>query len=159
MKMNIEFLLPIKDEIVVTLNDLYSSFEVSTSEISTQGYKDVIHVYVFHVKIFHRSKHLYILFRFSPPSDKKNIIEIIVSIIDNESTYGFNLKDYLALRGNKLEFDRSLFWNELNDYSEAIEISKKMFAELKKLIATEEMQKLLNTDYKIDVPRDWSPYK
>lgn len=82
---------------------------------------------------------------------------IKVAINDNKeeySVYGFPLDDYLTYRD--IDFDRSLLFRHLNDYEEMFEVSNKFFQELKKLIATEEMQKLLYTDYKIDVPRDWS---
>lgn len=81
----------------------------------------------------------------------------IIAINDNASDYGFPLMDYLAMR--PIEFDRSLLFSHLEKYEDALMVSKQLFKELKKLIATEEMQKLLFTDYKIDVPRDWSPYK
>jgi len=88
---------------------------------------------------------------------KTKPFEIKVSIGDNTSDYGFPLTDYLAIR--PIEFDRSLLFRYLENYEDALTVSKQLFEELKKLIATEEMQRLLYTDYKIDVPRDYSPYK
>jgi len=81
----------------------------------------------------------------------------IIAINDNASDYGFPLADYLAIR--PIEFNRSLLFRYLENYEDALTVAKQLFEELKKLIAAEEMQKLLYTDYKIDVPRDYSPYK
>jgi hypothetical protein len=88
---------------------------------------------------------------------KTKPFDIKIAIKDNCSDYGFPLTDYLSFR--PVEFNKGLLFSYLKNYEDAIEISKQLFVELKKLIASEEIQKLLYTDYKVDVPRNWSPYK
>lgn len=90
-------------------------------------------------------------------TSKTKPFEIKVAIGDNKGNYGFPLDDYLTYRN--IDFDRRLLFIHLANYEEMLEVSNKFFQELKKLIAIDEMQKLLYTDYKVDVPRDWSPYK
>ncbi len=72
--------------------------------------------------------------------------------------------NYLAYRNIKQKFriiDDCYSDNAVSTENESIyeENLKAYFKQLKKFIELDEIQKILNTDYWIDVPIDWGPYK
>jgi len=100
-------------------------------------------------------KYLSLWMRNSTSANKP--FSIIIAIGDNNSDYSISLTDYIKFRN--IEFDENLLFRHLIEFEDAIEVSKQLFKRLKELIETEELQKLLYTDYQIEVPRDYSPYK
>jgi hypothetical protein len=154
--MNKEQFYNIFDEIFQELKLQFDMFAVEIvqyrAEVNESG--EILSVDAIY-KLIAERKYINLWLGFSTCTTKS--FDIKVAINDNQSDYGFALTDYLGFR--PVEFNNFLLFSHLEDYNDAIGISKQLFEELNKLIATEEMQKLLNTDYKIDVPRDWSPYK
>jgi hypothetical protein len=143
------------DKIFKEMQIQFESYDCRFYEFKTFTYNEIT-TYFYQIKLLFSKKRMGFLFRLS--IGRGGPIEFIISVwIDNNSDYSFVLTDYLAIR--PIEFDKTLFYQHIDNYEDMLGVSKKMFKELKKLIATEEMQKLLNTDYEIDVPRDWSPYK
>jgi len=153
--MNKEHFYKIYSRILTDLKQNFEKFNVEEVEyrVDEEGNK------LFGIDAIFRlmADEKYIHLRLGFSTWKTRPFEVKIAIGDKTSDYGFPLTDYLAMR--PIEFDRSLLFNHLEKYEDAIGISMQLFEELKKLIATDEMQKLLYTDYKIDVPRDYSPYK
>ncbi len=149
-----EYFRNLYDRIFKEMQTQFESYECRLDEFKTFSY-DGDTCYYYATSLISLQKSISFLFRISIGFPKEFIISVAVE--DNNSNYNFVLTDYLTYRN--IEFDRTPFYRHLDNYEDMIEESKKIFVELKKLIITEEMQKLLNTDYKIDVPRDWSPYK
>ncbi|MCF0126866.1 MAG: hypothetical protein HUJ97_08850 [Bacteroidales bacterium] len=108
-----------------------------SSEVLSSGY-----VYI---KIFFLSKYIHLKFCISID----HFSYVSPSMKDNNSDYFFLLDEYLIYR--KPDFNRITCFPKC-DLSEIETAFDPFFAELKKLIATDEMQKLLNTDYKIEIP-------
>ena len=69
----------------------------------------------------------------------------------------FRLKDYTTFR--KIPFNEKLTWKQIKSYEEGIEAAKELFVYVKQILLLEEMQKILFTNYWINVPIDYSPYK
>lgn len=97
-------------------------------------------------------------------NEKKYLCPTVV-VHDNMSEFKFDLRDYLNPRKfNVLHNDptilmfreKILYRKNLVDYKNIDEFNISFFDELDKLIATEDMQRILNTDYKPEVPIDWS---
>lgn len=70
---------------------------------------------------------------------------------------GFSLKDYTTFR--KLTFNENLVWHQINNYEEGEQLAKQLFEYVKEILLLDEMQKILFTDYWVNVPIDYSPYK
>lgn len=126
----------------------YKEKKRSTGEILGYG----VYIYISSSASFMKVK----IFPFFTISENK-IFSIDVEFIIHKSTRVFSLKDYTAYRN--IPFDSSHTINWLDKYEDSIDISLQFFKKLQKILDLEEMQKLLNTDYKIDVPIDYSPYK
>jgi len=70
----------------------------------------------------------------------------------------FWLKDYTTFR--KIPFDfPQLIWKPVKNYEEGEQAAKKLFEYVKEILLLDEMQKILFTDYWVNVPIDYSPYK
>lgn len=75
-----------------------------------------------------------------------------------EYSRDFSIKDYTTFRN--IPFNEiDLCWKMVDNYEEGIVVAKTFFEYLKTIINSEEIQKILFTDYWIMVPIDYSPYK
>lgn len=153
--MNKEYFLKLYEEVLSEAQMQFKGFEVKKVKEMIDEENNVFYGCSMILNI--KASRKYISLWFSNRTSSNKPFSTTIAIGDNQSDYGFALTDYLGFR--PVEFDKNLLFHHLENYEDVIEVSKQLFEELKKLIATEEMQKLLYTDYKIDVPRDWSPYK
>jgi hypothetical protein len=105
-----------------------------------------------------KSKTKFINFWFTLSNTENKPYSVTISIGDNtDNDYGFNIKDYLS--HNNINFDKSLFFRWLDNYEDSFDIAKKLISEILNLIQTKDFNTLLQTDFKPNIPIDYSPYK
>ncbi len=76
---------------------------------------------------------------------------------ENYHRMHFRLRDYTAFR--KISYDEKMGSRQIKNYEEGIQAAKDYFEFVKEILLTEEMQKFLFTDYWINVPINYAPYK
>ncbi len=76
---------------------------------------------------------------------------------ENYHRMHFMLRDYTAFRN--ISYDEKMVWRQIKNYEEGIQAAKDYFEFVKEILLTEEMQKFLFTDYWINVPINYAPYK
>ena len=105
-----------------------------------------------------KAKTKFINFWFVLSSADNKPYSVNVSLGDNkDDQYSFNLKDFLSF--NNAEINNQLFFHWLKNYEDSLDLSKNLFSEILKLTHTPEFDKILNTDFKPKIPKDYSPYK
>ena len=82
---------------------------------------------------------------------------ITIAIGDNKSDYSFLLTDYLSLRN--IVIDRSIIFGSNKNENDLFISCSKFINYLEEILQNEELTKMLFSDYKINVPTDYSPYK
>lgn len=107
------------------------------------------------IKIYFVCKYVNLWFSFS--NTKEPLLRIscvFADITDND--YSFSLDDYIGCRKLSANKEVLLYYKRLQDYDSVDLMMMEYYTELNKIIKTEEMQHVLNSNDKINIPRDWS---
>lgn len=114
-----------------------------------------------HLKIVYKQKSIDVYFIIYSNHNfySDNNIYIRNYIVSNSSNYKFDLHDYVVNRyGMFKEYkeDWTSYEANLSEYPNLKMATAFFFEKLKQLIETEDMQRILNTDYAPEIPIDWS---
>lgn len=114
-----------------------------------------------HLKIVYNQKSIDVYFSTYSNHNiySNNNIYIHNYIVSNTSDYKFDLHDYVVNRyGMFKEYkeDWTSYEANLSEYPNLKMATTFFFEKLTQLIVTEDMQKILNTDYEPVIPVDWS---
>ena len=77
--------------------------------------------------------------------------------VDGYFRENFSLKDYTTFK--QIPFSDGITWVAIENKEDIIKASNNLFSYLSKLLEGEEIQKILFTDYWINISIDFSPYK
>jgi hypothetical protein len=103
------------------------------------------------------ASHKYISLWMVNSLEKNNPYSLTIAIGDNKSDYGFLLTDYLSFRN--IEFDRSLIFANIVNVDSLYYLILKLIDNLRELTQYNEIDMLLNSEYKLNVPNNYFPYK
>jgi hypothetical protein len=103
------------------------------------------------------ASHKYISLWMVNSLEKNNPNSLTIAIGDNKSDYGFLLTDYLSFRN--IEFDRSLIFANIVNVDSLYYLILKLIDNLRELTQYNEIDMLLNSEYKLNVPNNYFPYK
>lgn len=107
------------------------------------------------VKIYFSCKYVNLWFSFS--NIKEPLLRIFCVFADiTDNNYSFPLDDYLGCREIPVDKNVLLHHKQLHDYESIDVMMMEYYTELNKIIETEEMQRILDSSDKINIPRDWS---
>jgi len=96
-----------------------------------------------------------IQYHFAIYNDELISINMYISVNGNKSNYHFDYHDYCVHHGIAID-DRKFDRRNLSDYQNLEAAIKDIIEELQMVILTDEMQRILNTDYVPEIPIDWS---
>lgn len=161
-------------EMVIILDEFYGlikkSFVNNYVELMSRKFREVQNPYEFenanthniefdllygseNIKINFFNKN--IQYHFAIYNDELMSIYMYIRVYDNKSNYHFDYHDYCLHRGIAID-DRKFDSRNLSDYQNLEAAIKDVIEELQTVILTEDMQRILNTDYKPEIPIDWS---